>query len=99
MGNDNIIKMDSKIVMNDKVIFSEMDGESIIMNIERGEFYGINAIGNRIWNLLHKSMVVSDICEQLQPDYDITPEQCAKDVLLFLNKMAEKNVVKIINNE
>ena len=96
MSTDNVIKMDSKIVRENNIVFNEMDGETIMMSIESGEYYGINSIGSRIWKLLETPKAASEICDAVLPDYDVTREQCAKDVLLFLNKMAEKGVVKIV---
>ena len=98
MTTDNLIRMDSKIVRDNEIIFSEMDGETVMMSIEKGEYYGINPIGSRIWGLLDSPKKVSELCDTLLPDYDVTPEQCAQDVLSFLNRMAEKGIIKIVNN-
>jgi hypothetical protein len=96
MGSVNAIDMDSRIVRSSDIVFNEMDGETIMMSIENGEYYGINSIGSRIWKLLETPKAASEICDALLPDFDVTREQCAKDVLLFLNRMAEKGVVKIV---
>jgi hypothetical protein len=96
MSDDKVIRMDSKIVGETNIVFNEMDGETIMMSIENGEYYGINSIGSRIWTLLESPKAVSEICDTLLRDYDVTPEQCAQDVLHFLNKMAEKGVVRIV---
>jgi hypothetical protein len=96
MDGGNAIDMDSRIVRSSDIVFNEMDGETIMMSIENGEYYGINSIGSRIWKLLETPRTVSDLCETLQPDFDVTPEQCARDVLFFLNRMAEKEVIRII---
>jgi hypothetical protein len=97
MGDDKVISMDSTIVGDTNIVFNEMDGETIMMSIENGEYYGINSIGSRIWKLLETPKAASEICDALLPDFDVTREQCAKDVLLFLNRMAEKGVIKIVN--
>jgi hypothetical protein len=95
MGNENIIKLDSKIVRDTHIVFNEMDGETIMMSIENGEYYGMNSMGSRIWNLLETPKAVSEICDALLIDFDVTMEQCVKDLLPFLNRMAVKGVVKI----
>ena len=97
MSTENLIRMDSKIVRDNEIIFSDMDGETVMMSVERGEYYGINPIGSRIWGLLESPKKVSELGDVLQPDYDVTPEQCARDVLLFLNQMLEKGIIKIVN--
>ncbi len=96
MSNGDVITMDSMIVGETNIVFNEMDGETIMMSIENGEYYGLNSIGSRIWQLLQSTKTVSEICDAVLPDYDVTPEQCAQDVLNFLNRMAEKGVVKIV---
>lgn len=97
MSNGNVITMDSRVVGDTGIVFNEMDGETIMMSIENGEYYGLNSIGSRIWKLLESPRTASEICDVLLPDYDVTREQCAHDVLLFLNRMAGKGVVKIFD--
>jgi len=97
MSNGNVITMDSRVVGDTGIVFNEMDGETIMMSIENGEYYGLNSIGSRIWKLLESPRTASEICDSLLPDYDVTRDQCAQDVLLFLNKMAEKGVVRIFD--
>jgi hypothetical protein len=96
--NSEAITMDSKIVGNNTIVCNEMDGETVMMSIDLGEFYGINVIGTKIWNLLKAPIKVSEICNNLQSDYNVTQEQCEKDVLFFLNRMAEKAVVTIVKD-
>lgn len=98
MSSDNLIKMDSKIVRETHLVFNEMDGETIMMSIENGEYYGMNSMGSRIWKLLETPRSVTEICDTLLPDYDVTPDQCAKDLIPFLNKMAKKGVIKILQS-
>jgi len=97
LSTNNTIRMNSKLVRDNDVIFSDMDGETVMMSIERGEYYGINPIGSRIWSLLETPRTVSALCDTLCPDYDVTPEQCAVDVQLFLIQLVDKGVIKIVN--
>jgi hypothetical protein len=96
LSTDSLIQMDSNLVRDKNIIFSDMDGETVMMSIERGEYYGINPIGSRIWGLLQTPKRVTELCGLLLPDFDVAPEQCASDVLQFLNQMAEKGIITII---
>jgi len=91
------IGLETKIVGNTSVVFNEMDGEIIMMSIDKGEFYGINSLGSRIWQMLETPKAVSEVCDALLPDFDVTREQCEKDILFFLNRLAEKEVIKIVD--
>lgn len=90
------IDMNSTIVRDNDIIFSELDGEAVMVSMEQGEYYGINPIGTRIWNEIETPRQVSDLCELLISDFNVTLEQCSKDVLVFLNVMVGKGVVKIV---
>jgi len=96
MTDGKRIQQDSKIVRDNEVIFSEADGEMVMMSLERGEYYGLNPIGSRIWSLLESPRRDSELCETLLPDYNVSLEQCQQDVLRFLDQLAEKGVIKIL---
>ena len=98
MSTDNIIQTNSKIRRDNELIFSEMDGETVMMSVERGEYYGIDPIGSRIWGMLETPKTMSELCDTLLPDYDVTREQMEKDVLAFLKQMLEKGIIKIVND-
>jgi hypothetical protein len=68
----------------------------VMVSMERGEYFGLNPIGTRIWGEIKTPKKVSDLCHILKPDYNVKGEQCEKDVLVFLNQMAEKRLVRII---
>lgn len=97
MGAEAVtIDMNSTIVRDNDIIFSELDGEAVMVSMERGEYYGINPIGTQIWGEIETPRKVSDLCELLITDFNVTLEQCGKDVLAFLNMLAEKGVVKVV---
>lgn len=89
------ITLKTKLRTDPSVVFNEMDGEIIMMSIANGEFYGINALGSRIWQMLETPKAVSEICDGLMSDFDVTREQCEQDVLLFLTRMVEKGVMTV----
>jgi len=91
------IQMDSIVARDDKIFFHTADDEAVMMSLERGEYYHTNPVGTRLWGLLETPKKVSDLCELLLLDYKVTPEQCAQEVLLFLNQLAEKGIIKLVS--
>jgi hypothetical protein len=92
---NNTISIDSEVVRVPEIIFQDLDGDTVMMNLERGEYYSISQIGSRIWQLIEIQQKVSAVCNALMNEYNVTPEQCEQDVLVFLNQMAEKGIVRI----
>ncbi len=96
MNTANVITPDSRIVRDNEAIFTEMDGEIVIMSIERGEYYGVNPVGTRIWGLLETPQAVSALCEAVLPDYQVDKEQGTADIMKFLNKMLDKGIIRLV---
>lgn len=76
-------------------IFREMDGESIILNIETGAYCGLNRVGTRIWRILQKPVSVAGIQATLLREYDVDPQQCEREVSKLLEKMIELKIVGV----
>ncbi len=89
------ISIESKICRNEELVTSEIDGEVVMMSIDNGEYYGMDAIGSRIWELIDKPTQVDQLIETLMAEFQVDRETCKHDVLVFLNDMSGSDVIKI----
>ena len=89
------ITTDTYIKRNNEVFASEIDDEVVMMNIQSGKYFGMDAIGSRIWQLVEEKIQVKEIIAQLLEEYNVTEEQCSNDVLEFLNELYEQNLVQV----
>lgn len=93
----NQLSVNTKFVQNNEIIFSHMDNEIVMMNLEKGEYYGLSQVGSRIWELIETPQTMHDICTSLCNEYDVSHEKCTEDVQNFLNLMTEKNIITVID--
>ncbi|TQV85347.1 lasso peptide biosynthesis PqqD family chaperone [Aliikangiella coralliicola] len=89
------IGMSTQIERNSEVVEALIDGETVMMDIESGNYYGLDLIATRIWQLIEKPLSVQAICSQLLSEYDVSEEQCHQDVIDFINQMAQVRTVTI----
>ncbi len=73
----------------------DLDGEVGLMNVENGEYYGMDPIGSRIWELVEKPKAVSEIVSLLIEEYDVEENVCQEQVLDFINSLVKKDLVNI----
>ena len=78
------------------IVSSDIDGEAVMMSIEKGKYYGMDPIASRIWELMEKPINVGDMVGILMEEYDVAPADCEKDVLGFLNDLIDEKLVEII---
>lgn len=89
------IELNSIVVQNSNLDAVDMDGEKVMMNLERGKYYGLNSIASRIWELIDKPQLVKNLIMGLLMEYDVDEKICEKNVLTFLEKMYKEELIHI----
>lgn len=75
------------------IMTADMNGATVMLDIETGKYFNLGEVGGRIWELLEAPMSMETLVEKLMQEYDVTKEQCMKDVEPFLAKMLERGLV------
>jgi len=89
--------MNNLIKRCEGIVEADIDGETVMMSIENGEYYGLNEVASRIWALVEQPFSEQNICDALHHDYDATPSQIRDEVRAFINDMVEKRIIQIVS--
>ena len=91
------ITLISTIKRNPELVASAIDGETVMMSLENGEYFGLDPVGSRIWELIENPTRVDNLISLLVDEFDVTKEQCELDTLDFLNQLFDKNLIEILS--
>lgn len=86
---------DSVVTRSDEIVAGVVDADVMMMSIESGKYFHLNTSAGRIWDMLEQPRTVSELCEMLSRDFKVTPEDCQKEVLHFLDELASRKIVKV----
>ncbi len=78
---------------NADILVNEVDGETVMMSIENGSYYGMNPTGNYIWNLLETEKTIVDLLNSIAKTFSLSQEQSEKEVLPFIQKMFDEKIL------
>ena len=78
------------------LLVSQLAGETVLMNTATGDYFGINAVGTKIWNLLAQPVSSDTLVESLVGSYDISSEQCRIEVKQFLKNLESRKLVVLV---
>ena len=83
--------MNSKLIRrNPDVMFSEVDAEIILMNLESGAYFNLNPVGSEIWKLIGDEGNTSDaIASELTEIFDVSQAECEARIGRFVEKLLE----------
>ena len=76
-------------------ISTELDGETVILDLAGGNYSGLNEVGTSIWNLLEKPKSFSAILSSLQQEYEMSENQCNSDMTTFLKELVDNDLITI----
>ena len=96
MDPGKTIDINAKILRSQEIVSGNMDNEIVMMSIQQGEYYGINPVGSRIWELLEQPRTAAGICDILAEEYDVPAEECRRDVLEFVGQLFDKKLVQYL---
>lgn len=85
----------SKVSVAPEQICSDLAGETVILNLKTGMYYGLNALGTRIWELIQEPRSVDAIRDTLVEEYEVEPERCERDLLTLLQEMAAEGMIRV----
>lgn len=88
MKTDSVYRVNSP-----RVIFENIDGELILVHMERGAYYTTDEVGAMLWGLIEARCSVSDICDAMRSRYDADPETIEQDVSAFLGRLVEEDLI------
>lgn len=87
---------DSRIVRSEEVIGTVLDGELVMLNIEKSRYFGSGEVGARIWELCETPILVERLVEQLRAEYAVSQEDCEAAVFRFLRDMDAAGLIRIL---
>jgi hypothetical protein len=97
MGLDTKVSDDSSVVATKEQVSSDLAGEAVILNIKSGVYYGLNAVGARIWNLIQEQKTVKEVRDTILAEYDVEPEQCDRELLEILQQLESEGLIEVKN--
>lgn len=92
---EKTIKPETVIKRKENQLFSEIDEEVVMLSVENSEYYGMDKVGSRIWQLIEREITFKDLIKVLTEEYDVTEEQCKEDTIKFLEQLEEKKLIDI----
>lgn len=74
---------------------TDLNGDIVMMDLEKGKYFSLNGVGSRIWTLVEEPVQVGKVVDSLLEEYDISRDECEKNVLEFLDKLESEQIIVI----
>lgn len=93
------INYQQHVTVPSKVIFRELLGEAVVLNLGNEKYYSLDDIGTRVWNLLTGSATIHQAYQALLAEYDVEPDVLRKDLDDILDNLLENELIALADAE
>ena len=91
------ITASTTVTISGDQVSCDLGGESAILNMANGVYYGLNAVGARVWELIQEPKQVSEVRDVITAEYEVEPSQCEQDIVNLLSQMDEQGLIQVRN--
>ncbi|MGH7297447.1 MAG: PqqD family protein [Polyangiaceae bacterium] len=68
------------------------DGELVILDMARGEYLALDAIGSALWKGVEEGRSLGDVAAQIVAVYDVSLEQATADLKALLDDLIARGL-------
>ena len=83
------------ISISKDVLAQELAGETVLLDLASENYFGLDAVGTRVWQLLNEGQAGSDLIDILLDEYEVERDVLEKDITKLLDRLNEAGLIKI----
>ena len=80
-------------------LYSDLNGEAVILSMKNGKYYGLNEVGRSIWNVIKDPTNLEEIQARVMREYEVDEETCRLEVSSFLQKMFCEGLIEVVDEK
>lgn len=91
-----IPSFDQKVAISEQAMSQEVNGETVILDLNGESYFGLDNVGTRIWQLLHEDGDLKVVFDILQKEFDVDANTLSEDMKNFIDDLIVRELVKIV---
>jgi hypothetical protein len=89
------VNLDQRITLSPRVISQEVSGETVILDLESENYFGLDAVGTRIWQLIGEHGDLRRIVTTLLEEYEVEEAQLLTDLETLITDAAGRGLISL----
>ena len=89
------ISFTDRVRVPDDVLISNLQDESVILNLNSERYFGLDNVGTRMLTVLSTSNSIEAAYELLLTEYDVDPHLLRRDLISLIENLVEQGLLAI----
>jgi coenzyme PQQ synthesis protein D (PqqD) len=78
------------------VLVRLLDQESVLLNLESEQYFGLDETGTRMWQVVTTSPNIDAAYQELLAEYDVQPEMLCENLNELLGHLVEHGLLQVL---
>lgn len=91
----NLPSIDDRLALSDQVVSRELSGESVLLDLKSGLYFGLNGVGTRVWNMVAQGGSLRDVNAALLAEFDAPATAIEAEVLRFAGELCQHGLCRV----
>ena len=89
------ISSNQKIAPSQNVVYQEVSGETVLLDLESEQYFGLDPIGTRIWALIQEQSSVNTIVDRVHEEFEAEKDKIRTDVVALIKRLESSGLVVV----
>lgn len=90
-----MISFSERAIVPSNVLIRFLEHESVLLNVETERYFGLDAVGTRMWQVVTAAPSLDVALAQLNEEYDVLPETLRSDLTSLLQHLVENGLITL----
>ncbi|HXC49230.1 MAG TPA: PqqD family protein [Candidatus Sulfotelmatobacter sp.] len=91
-----MVELNMRAVVPAHVLIRRLDGESVLLNLESERYFGLDATGTRMWELVTSQPCIALALEKLQEEYEVEPDVLRSHLSQLMSLLVENGLLQVL---
>jgi hypothetical protein len=88
------VSLTNIVRISDDVVFRELDGEAVLLNLETGTYFGLDEVGSRIWQFIEQYGSLSTVLDEIVREFDVDRPVAERDLIDLVGQLVSRGLVE-----
>lgn len=89
------VSLDATVRIPEGILFKDLSGEAVLLNLNTGVYFGLDPIGTRIWQLLQDHRQLQDVLPMLLQEFEVDEARCQADLLELASTLCSHGLLAL----
>ena len=89
------LTLTQKISVLQDVLVQDLGGESVLLNLQSEQYFGLDDVGTQMWQVLTETESIQAAYDLLLAEYQVEPEQLHQDLQDLIEQLVNHGLVEV----